>query len=266
MLRRAVKKFHQANKGIGLRNKALVFLLATFASRPHRHLIFKLIGLFGHGETIDVRFRDSRRHAVTFSLRRQNVGDYSIAREFFTGIFAGNYQAPTTFAPEEIIDGGAHIGLFSVLAGLAYPKAKLICYEPDEANVAQLRRNLLLNGIDAQVRPVGLWSKDATLYYRARQSHTGIICEKPSGIPIKVERPRVGHNCWMKLDVECAEYEIIPALIKTGSLPRLISMEVHDYSDRGAGLVSLLQQNGYLLSGLPKTTADYVNVQAHLTG
>jgi FkbM family methyltransferase len=262
ILKRAIRKADQTNKGVGLRNKALVLLLATFPSHPRlRHLIFRLIGWLADGETVDVLFRDPRAGIVTFSLRRNNAADYNIASEFLMG---GNYPAPTTFTPKEIIDGGANIGLFSVLAGLSYPKARLICYEPDRSNVAQLRRNLLLNGINAEIQPVGLWSKDTNLYYRARESHTGIISEEAIGIPIKVVCPRVGPMCWMKLDVETAEYEIIPALIKNNSLPRLISMEVHHYTKYGINLVSLLRQNGYLISGLPETTADYVNLQALL--
>ena len=129
--------------------------------------------------------------------------------------------------------------------------------------MAQLRRNLLLNRYRRQFNQWGI-VKGHRYYLPCSESPIQeIISEEATGIPIKVVfLQRVGPMCWMKVDVETAEYEIIPALIKTKSLPRLISIEVHHYSKYGINSVQLLRQNGYLISGLPGTTADYVNLQA----
>jgi FkbM family methyltransferase len=251
-------KLVRSRSGAGLRDCVLIFLLCTFPARVRlRRWFLRLISSYGDGKSVDVCFLIGTQRVV-FSLRQGNEADYLIASEFLNG---GNYPAPD-FEPEQIIDGGANIGLFSIVASTLYPRARLICYEPDLDNLEQMRRNLHINGVRAEIHQLGLWSQDATLYYHARASHTGIISEDPRGVPVHCVPPEIGANCWLKLDVEMCEYEVIPALLKDGIYPRWISMEIHLYDKQGQLLTELLARHGYTISGGEDKSAEYANVSA----
>jgi FkbM family methyltransferase len=237
------------------------FFLAGFGSISFdrvdlRKWFSRQITSYGDGHTVEVRFFVGDR-PVMFSLREGNEADYSIASKFAKA----RYQIPN-FVPEQIIDGGANIGLFSVVASATFPEARLICYEPNPTNFLQLQHNLKYNKVHAEIHQLGLWSRDATIYFHEREANTGVINEEPPGISIRCVCPIVEKNCWLKLDVEMSEYEIIPALLQNGSYPRWISMEIHQYVKRGRSLVDLLVHHGYRVRGGEDSNADCVTIAA----
>ncbi len=61
------------------------------------------------------------------------------------------------------------------------------------------------------------------------------------------EVPEIEESTWLKMDVEGAEYEVLPAVLAKLPLPRHISMEVHDYHNRGSVLKNLLLDHDYVL-------------------
>ena len=245
-----------ARTGARLRDKMLLFCIVGFGvlafhRTTARKVLFSLVSRFAQDELVTVRFNKHDRQLV-FLLRQDNEADYSVAAE----MLKGGYEWPN-FTPGEIIDGGANIGLFSILAAASFPHAKLICYEPDADNFELLSRNLDINNIDAECHRKGLWSRDTMLYYRARDSHTGNISENPEGrVPVDCIRPVIGPNCWLKLDIESSEYVVLPALMKAGAYPRWISIEIHNYSKDGHKLTDLLARHGYVLRGNVHASAD----------
>jgi len=52
-------------------------------------------------------------------------------------------------------------------------------------------------------------------------------------------------NSWLKIDIEGAEYEVLPEIINKERGPCLLSIEIHDFSKRGATLLKLLSESGY---------------------
>lgn len=99
--------------------------------------------------------------------------------------------------------------------------------------------------ISAEVIPKALWSKTAELFFHSGESFTGFVSEDPSPYPISCVLPVVPDQCWLKLDIEGAEYEVLPALLEAGCQPKIISMEIHDFSRRGNKLLNLLKTHGY---------------------
>jgi FkbM family methyltransferase len=250
-----------ARQGLGIRGKVLLFLLATFGSLARsraglRKLFFRGIGCFGDGQYVAARF-NMHGHSISFTMRQNNEADYLIGCE----LVKGGYDPPN-FEPEQIVDGGANIGLFSIVAGAMFPRAALVCFEPNPSNFEQLRRNLADNNLTAECHRLGLWSKETTLHFHERLSHTGFISESPSGVAIQCTVPEIRRNCWLKLDVETAEYEVLPALLNSGKYPRWISMEIHHYSERGHLLTELLRGHGYSILGGDDKSAEYVNISA----
>lgn len=68
-----------------------------------------------------------------------------------------------------VIDIGAYIGLFSLVAARANPAAKVVAFEPFPSNRERLQRNLELSGLagNVEVRPaaVGAESGEATFHH-----------------------------------------------------------------------------------------------------
>lgn len=198
-----------------------------------------------------------KRRLIIFSMRQGNEADYLMGGE----LVRGAYEVPN-FEPKTIVDGGANIGMFAIHAMSYFPKAKLICYEPDLANFQQLQKNLTLNHLQANTYQLGLWSKNTTLYYHAQSSHTGFIDEHPSGVPIHCTLPEVEPDCWLKLDIEGAEYEVLSALLKNGQYPRWISLEIHYFDTQGQSLLSLLREHGYTIQGGEDPTVNCTVISA----
>ncbi len=239
-----------ANAGMGVRwrDKKLAFFLAGFGViSPHRKKLrdfyYRSIDRSASNGVLSLEFRINSQ-ATVIEMRQGNEGDYLIACE----LVRGSYPVPL-FTPKSIVDAGANIGSFSIHASRYFPKARLTCYEPDPSNFVQLKRNLSLNRIEAQMEPVGVWSKNCTLFYHAQTSETGYVDELPPGHPIPCMLPAIGPECWLKIDVEGAEYEVLPALFAQQDYPRWISMELHWFNKRGASLMSLLRQHGYRVEG-----------------
>lgn len=195
-------------------------------------------------------------------MRCGNEADYLVVGE----LVMGGYQMPVgkTVKPSAILDCGANIGVFALQAYATFPDLPVKCYEPDSANVKQLKLNLASNGIQADIVSKAVWSETAQLFFHPGASYTGFVSRDKSEWPISCELPKVPENCWLKLDIEGAEYEVLPALLRNGSNPVLISMEIHDFSRRGQALMDLLSQHGYGIEGSFKPDAPCVNVVAYL--
>ena len=246
-----------ARRGVQARDKILIFCIVAFGSSAanridRRRKLLSLISKFGNGGLVTIQFTINHR-PVVFLLRQGNEADCSVAAE----MLKGGYKQPD-FEPDQIIDGGANIGLFTVVASALFPRAKVTCYEPDSNNYALLCRTMEINSIDAECHQKGLWSHDATLYYRKRNSHTGNICEDPEGrFPVECVRPAIGPNCWLKLDIEASEYVVLPAILDAGLFPDGSSVEIHNWRSRnGRQLTQLLKRNGYVVRGEMEPQAD----------
>ncbi len=185
-------------------------------------------------------------HSKCIFLRKGNFGDYQVAGELLDEV----YRSPS-FAPQVVYDCGANIGIFSLYAASCFPAAKIICFEPDKNNLALLRKNLLANGITAEIREAGVWDKNGTIYYHPGDSSIlGMTNEQPSPFPIRVERLEIATpDTWVKLDVEGAEYQVLPTLLRSHPLPRHISIELHFYDTKGQQIIELFKAGGYQLHG-----------------
>lgn len=253
---------HHAQQGASLRDKWLAFLIAGLGIMGHHRVKLRcwFLNCINNLEIqgfipLHLKLNGLSRRLC---MRQGNEADYLMTGE----LVMGGYELPS-FEPQTIIDGGANIGMFTVQAWSHFPQAKLICYEPDSDNFQQLQRNLALNHLPAETHQLGLWSKDTTLYYHAQSSQTGFVDEKPPGIPIVCTVPKIEQDCWLKLDVEGAEYEVLPALLNNHQYPRWISLEIHDFDTKGQSLLTLLRDHGYTLKGGEDSTVNCTVISAY---
>jgi FkbM family methyltransferase len=263
-LNNSIKIWQKAGSGIGFRSQLLAFLCARFGTLAERRQklragILKLIGCFARDGQVVIRFRVSNQ-PLTCSLREGNKADYLV----FGEMVMGGYKLPVFLSqpPSHVVDGGANIGMFSLFAHAFFPTANIICYEPESHNFAQLRKNLDANEIVAEIVPKALWSKSAELFFHPGESYSGHVNAETSPYPISCIQPSVPDQCWLKLDIEGAEYEVLPALLKAGCRPGTISMEIHDFNHRGNFLLSLLKAYGYSWNELFQPTEPCITINA----
>lgn len=251
--------------GHTMRDKRLAFLLAGLVGMGHyrrrlRQAWIRQIDGFGSDGYVRLAIRrDARR--IVCDLRCKNEADYLVAGEMVMGGYALPHEVKAR--PTAIVDGGANIGVFALQASARFPDLPITCYEPDTANIAQLRRNLNENRIVAEIVSKALWSRSAELFFHPGESYTGFVSSDPSSFPISCLLPPVPDGCWLKLDIEGAEYEVLPALLSQNAKPAIISMEIHDYARRGESLLNLLRQHGYSIFGSFKSDALCVTVCAY---
>ena len=112
-----------------------------------------------------------------------------------------------------------------------------------------LRQTLAANRIPAEVVEKALWSREGSLYFHPHVSYTGIVNETPSDYPIEAIKVNAPDGCWLKLDIEGAEYEITAATHRSRCRPAVISMEIHYANQRGARLLDILKNAGYEIHG-----------------
>jgi len=261
-----LKIWHLAGGGCNFRYRLISFLCARLGNlsekrRLFRSFIFNLIGRFAQNSQVAVRFHPtSADRPLSIFLRQDNKADYLVFGEMVMQAHKLSVTLPVR--PSCAVDGGANIGLFALFAHATFPGIKLTCYEPDEKNIVQLRKNLEANNINAEVVPKALWSKSAELYFHPGESYSGFVNEDYSPFPISCTLPKVPEGCWLKLDIEGAEYEVLPALLELNCHPSIISMEIHDYNRRGDRLLSLLKAHDYYWNEEFKPTEQCVNICA----
>lgn len=244
-----IKLAWKSRCGVKFSDKRLAFLLAAIGSMDRKRTVLysRLIrAISRHKPEESLKLRVFCNHKpVVLLIRRGNEADYHVAGR----LVRGDYAPLPNFKPKTIIDGGANIGIFSLYAKSYFPEANLICFEPNADNYRLLESNLRQNTIQAELHQMGLWSASSTAYFREDSSRTGFVQAEPGGIPIKVILPEITQDTWLKLDVEGAEYEILPALLRHGNFPRMITLEIHEFDSRGSGLLDLLKKHDYLISG-----------------
>ena len=257
-----------ANRGKGLADKVGIFLViafetTAFANPLRRARIKRALGAMASKGLVTICFAREGQDYI-FNLRADEDGDLSVASEFIRS----GYEFPDT-TPAQIIDGGANIGLFAVLASRRFPEVRVACFEANPDNIPALARNLALNHANAEPINQALWSGESELVFHSHMAYSGHVAEAGAepeagnAVRVRAILPDVGSDCWLKLDIEGAEYEVLPALFAAGRFPRWISGELHYYREKGAALVETMRQNGYRLRGVPdQATSDEIAIFA----
>jgi FkbM family methyltransferase len=144
--------------------------------------------------------------------------------------------------PDVIIDAGAHIGSFSLLAHSLFPTARLIAFEPDIDNFALLAENVSLNTATIDTRNCALGSKPGQSTIGGPSSMGRQLGGVGHPVEVRTITSEVAvdmvDRLLLKIDVEGAEWEVLSNCID--KLPRssIIFIETH----RGVSDVSRLRE------------------------
>ena len=200
---------------------------------------------------------------ITYNLKngtkyitRANTIDLTVINEILVFKQYGNL---VKFISEKssIIDIGAHIGAFSILAAKMTSNGKIFSYEPDRENFAMLDKNIKINHLEKRITAfqlgVGKKRGEAEFYLDKKNSGMHSFYNK-KGKLIKIKTitladvfksNKVKKCDFLKMDCEGAEYEIFY------STPRecfrkikYIAMEYHRLGDIQK-MKAFLKSNGF---------------------
>ncbi|MFN8290973.1 MAG: FkbM family methyltransferase [Chitinophagaceae bacterium] len=162
---------------------------------------------------------------------------------FYQVFLNKEYDVAFSKEPAVIIDGGANIGLFTILMKNRYPSAKVVCIEPDPDNFGILQENVSRYE-NTWCENCGIWNADTRLrvYDKFNAGKWGMVVEDDpangtiNAISIEslLKKYNIEHIDILKLDIETSEKYVFEKnfeswLQKTG----IIIIELHDWLEPG---------------------------------
>lgn len=203
-----------------------------------------------HARALEERFGNWMVNFHGLSIECQDLlSFYNAAKDIFLHRI---YDFTSEKRTPIIIDGGGHIGLFTLFAKQKYPDAEITVFEPESQSLSMLRRNLQHNGFsDVDVVEAGLFSHDGTLEFGADPSDGSSLFSENKDGTILVSRLSNfinGEIDFLKLNVEGAELNVIAEIEPKLSMVREMVIEYHGFPEIGQQLhkiLEILDRNGF---------------------
>jgi FkbM family methyltransferase len=169
-------------------------------------------------------------------------------------------------SPTVIVDAGANVGSSVIFFKDVFANAKIICIEPEENNLIQLKHNVELNKFtDVHFIEGGLWHKDESLEINSdfrggkekelSYSLSGNTNEQNNKTSIKgfslntiLNNYGINEIDIFKIDIEGAESYLFDTLEKTKDLlskTKVLAIELHDESIDRFKFTHFIEESGY---------------------
>ena len=218
-----------------------VFSGADLLSRIGRHL-------YPHLEV-----RPSSLRGLVLTLNPANLSHLVVAEEVLIENVYDLTKVP--FEPDVIVDCGAHIGMFTLLAASTFPAASIVCYEPDLTNLEWLRRQVQANDLFLDIVPAAATTVAGEAPFFPSSSCGGTLVrglvERTSVTSVQTVRlaSQIAElnpsRLLLKIDVEGEEVSLLPDIIST--LPRACALflETHDGAEGWVNAERLLCEHGF---------------------
>lgn len=155
------------------------------------------------------------------------------------------------FVPTTVIDCGAHVGYFTLLAGRWFTQARRIVFEPSPTNLPRLRQNLTAVG-DCVVHEAAVSTWSGRGRFVADLGNTGRLSSGGSEgieVPVVDLAPMVpmgdGEALLMKVDVEGEERCLVPHVLAVLPATCALFIETHEGRRVRQEMVTLLEAAGF---------------------
>lgn len=165
------------------------------------------------------------------------------------------YDPPGGLPSGVVIDCGAHVGLFTMLA--AARASKVVCVEPDPVNFRLLQANIALNGYThVEAVNAALWDEAGSVAFETSWHTTGGRVKEDGDVTVATVtlddllEPHAQVDL-LKIDVEGAEERAIPASKHLHKVRRVIA-ELHlREAGQERGMVDALRGHGFTVEIVP---------------
>jgi FkbM family methyltransferase len=154
-----------------------------------------------------------------------------------------------------IIDCGANMGLSVYYFSKAYPAAKIIAFEPEEAIFKVLQNNVNTYGLkNVTLHQKAVWDERTTLNFFTDKGMGGSVTnvykkQEPAKVETVVMADYLQEKIdFLKMDIEGAEYRVLKSCESLLKNVENIFVEYHSYIDKEQqldDLLLLLKQQGF---------------------
>jgi FkbM family methyltransferase len=163
--------------------------------------------------------------------------DHSGQIDVFDELFLGKIYdlAAVPFSPDLVVDCGAYCGYFSAMASGAFRGARIVCFEANPSNLPMIQAQLALLDGKVELQPVAAHIRDGTAEFSG--SGTGGSLASGGNQPDSVRVRCIDFPTWLreqaperlvlKLDVEGAERELLPAVLDCLPPRTICYLETH---------------------------------------
>lgn len=145
---------------------------------------------------------------------------------------------------QKIIDGGAHHGQYSVILGVASQGSKIVSIDPIPANLALIEINMRLNGLTPFLEDCVIANQDGIVNFE--NTSNGRIVSAGGLHKVSKKLPSIMKDATIiKLDIEGAEFSVLPSQINEMDAVHTWIVEVHTRNNHPLELMDLFYNNGY---------------------
>ena len=155
------------------------------------------------------------------------------------------------FTPDVVMDLGANIGLFTLLAAKRWPQAGFICVEPHPTTFSFLCDNLLLNGVNAMKLQCALDSEVSLKFLENDGAVFQSLCARTTGTPVMTLQldsllpTREDAKVVLKMDIEGSERAVLESLRRRLPEQCFIYIELHKGEESRRWIEGWAAENGF---------------------
>jgi len=246
-------------RGIAVDSKTCWLIMRLAVSR-YNYPGFKLLRQFlkrsEDGGLYSLRLRaNGVGIPITLTIRPSQTGD--VASFFENWVETPPPIDQFSDDPTLIVDAGAHVGCFAMFVYSMFPDCEIVAFEPNTSNNDLLKVNFDDNDVNGSILPGALWNEDIdSLFMIEGESNAGFVSSQVNevnanrysvpGITLVAGLGATVNNVnLVKLDIEGAEYRVLPEMLKTLSPKCQIWMELHDVDTQPNWLATLLEEENW---------------------
>lgn len=186
-------------------------------------------------------------NGMSVHLRRNDVQHLAIFDELF--LESAYDLTLIQFTPDLILDVGAHIGLFSLLAGSRWPDSPIIAFEPHPDNVTWVRRNTANNGVCAAVIEAATSTRCSWMKFNSGGGMGNLMDEGDLTVRV-VDLPKVmaaipSERTLLKMDIEGEEQNLLPLVLPILPATCAVFVEIHGQGEECDALLSQIHKLGF---------------------
>jgi len=147
---------------------------------------------------------------------------------------------------QKIIDGGAHHGQYSTVLGVAACNSQIISVDPISINLALTEVNLRLNGLSPHLVNCVIAEKEGFVNFED-VSNGRIVAHGGMQKVSKKLSTIMKDATIVKLDIEGAEFSVLPSQIDEMTSVHTWIIEIHTRNNNPEKLMELFHNRGYKL-------------------
>ena len=199
------------------------------------------------------QFRHGRNGSTTrLRLSGADITHLWVANEV---LLEGVYELEAVpFVPDVVLDLGANIGLFTLLAAQRWPGANLVCVEPHPTTFSFLCENLALNGVNAVKLQCAVDAEVGVKFLQNEGAVFQTLSKCASATPVMTLQldslipARRDLKLLIKMDIEGSEVSVLDQLHSALPENTFVFIELHRGDESLRWVESWAAQNGFQFS------------------